>query len=54
MVGELLSAGVVAEELDGMVGEVALGEAVDEELDGAVCAAAKPANVKLARARTSS
>ena len=62
MVGELLSEGAVAAESDDALGEVALGAAgavelggaLDEELDGAVCAAARPLIVMLARARTSS
>jgi hypothetical protein len=55
MVGELLSEGSVADGSDealGAAGAVALGEALDGE--GAVCAKARPPNVMLARARTSS
>jgi hypothetical protein len=57
MVGELLSEGSVADASDdalGAAGAVALGETLDGEVDGAVCAEARPPNVMLARARTSS
>ncbi len=57
MVGELLSEDSIADASDaalGAAGAVALGEALDDEVDGAVCAKARPPNVMLARARTSS
>jgi hypothetical protein len=57
MVGGLLSEGSVADGSDdalGAAGAVALGAALEGEVDGAVCAAARPPNAMLARARTSS
>jgi hypothetical protein len=57
MVGELLSEGSVADASDDALeaaGTVALGAALDGEVDGAVCAEARPPNVMLARATTSS